>query len=231
MSQESHPAESVKIEEGWKSALYEEFSQPYFQQLKNFLLEERQAGQTLYPPGKLIFNAFNKTPFDDVKVVIIGQDPYHGPGQAHGLCFSVPEGIKSPPSLKNIYKEMHADVGITIPHHGNLIKWAEQGILMLNSMLTVRARQAGSHKGKGWETFTTAVIRELNDQKSGLVFLLWGRYAQEKGAIIDTKKHHVLKAAHPSPFAAHNGFFGCKHFSTTNQFLQEQGKPVIDWQV
>lgn len=231
MSQESHPAESVKIEEGWKAALYEEFAQPYFQQLKNFLVEEKQAGQTIYPPGKLIFNAFNKTPFDAVKVVIIGQDPYHGPGQAHGLCFSVPEGVKPPPSLKNIYKEMQTDVGITIPQHGNLIKWCEQGILMLNSMLTVRAHQAGSHKGKGWETFTTSVIRELNDQKSGLVFLLWGRYAQEKGVIIDTKKHHVLKAAHPSPFAAHNGFFGCKHFSTTNQLLIEQGKPAIDWQV
>lgn len=228
MSQD--PAEKVKMEAGWKAALIEEFRKPYFQTLRQFLVEERQSGQTLYPPASLIFHAFDRTPFDQVKVVILGQDPYHGPGQAHGLCFSVPHGVRIPPSLVNIYKEMLSDVGTTIPSHGNLEKWADQGILMLNSMLTVRARQAGSHRKKGWEEFTTAAIKALNDHKEGIIFLLWGRYAQEKGAIIDTSKHHVLKAAHPSPLAR-NAFMGCKHFSFTNQLLAEMGKQPIDWQV
>ncbi|MEL6673830.1 MAG: uracil-DNA glycosylase [Bacteroidota bacterium] len=227
----SHPAESVKIEEGWKKALYEEFAQPYFQQLKAFLIQERESRQTVYPPGKLIFNAFNKTPFEAVKVVILGQDPYHGPGQAHGLCFSVPREIKPPPSLINVYKELQTDVGMTIPNHGNLEVWADQGVFLLNSMLTVRAHQAGSHQKKGWEEFTTAAIQQLNDQREGLVFLLWGRYAQVKGAVIDQTRHLVLQAAHPSPFAAHKGFFGCRHFSQANAYLQQQGKTPINWQV
>ncbi|MEO0470360.1 MAG: uracil-DNA glycosylase [Bacteroidota bacterium] len=228
----SHPAEKVKIEEGWKKALWNEFDKPYFHQLKAFLLQEKQSGMTIFPPGAEIFNAFNQTPFDQVKAVIIGQDPYHGPGQAHGLCFSVKEGVRVPPSLKNIYKELAEDIpDFSIPAHGNLLSWAQQGVLMLNAMLTVRAHQAGSHKGRGWETFTSTAIQKLNEQKEGLVFLLWGKYAQEKGAVIDPGRHHVLKAAHPSPFAAHNGFFGCKHFSQTNQILQSQGKDPINWQI
>lgn len=226
----SDAAAKVKIEEGWKAALMSQWDKPYFQRLKAFLVQEKQQGQVIYPPGKLIFNAFELTPWDQVKVVVIGQDPYHGPGQAHGLSFSVPHGIATPPSLKNIYKELVADVGIQMPNHGNLEKWAAQGVLMLNSMLTVRARQAGSHRKMGWEQFTSAVIKALNDEKEGLVFLLWGRYAQDKGAMIDTNKHHVLKAAHPSPLAR-NAFSGCKHFSQTNAFLSAQGKEPIDWQV
>ena len=225
----THPAASVKMEEGWKQALYEEFAKPYFQQLKSFLLAEKADGHKIYPPAKLIFNAFNKTPFEKVKVVIIGQDPYHGPGQAHGLCFSVPQGIAIPPSLKNIYKELYTDLGLAIPNHGNLEKWAEQGVLLLNAMLTVRARQAGSHQRKGWEQFTSAAINQLNIKKEGIVFLLWGRYAQDKGRIIDPSRHYVLKAPHPSPLA--RGFNGCHHFSKTNAFLVEQGKEPIDWQV
>ena len=225
----THPADTVKMEEGWKKALYEEFAKPYFQNLKSFLLAEREAGQTIYPPAKLIFNAFNKTPFDKVKVVIIGQDPYHGPGQAHGLCFSVPQGVAIPPSLRNIYKELHEDLGLSIPNHGNLEKWADQGVFMLNAMLTVRARQAGSHQRKGWEQFTSAAINQLNLKKEGIVFLLWGRYAQDKGRIIEPSKHHVLQAPHPSPLA--RGFNGCGHFSKTNEFLKQQGKGPIDWQV
>lgn len=227
----SHPAESVQIEAGWKKVLYEEFAQPYFQELKAFLVQEKQSGQVVYPPGKLIFNAFNTTPFDEVKVVILGQDPYHGQGQAHGLSFSVPRGIAPPPSLKNIYKELAEDIGITIPTHGNLESWAGQGVLLLNSMLTVRARQAGSHQGKGWEQFTTAAIKALNDHREGLVFLLWGRYAQVKGEVIDPSRHYILKAAHPSPFSAYNGFMGCKHFSKTNEILEKQGKTPVNWQV
>ncbi|MEM8887233.1 MAG: uracil-DNA glycosylase [Bacteroidota bacterium] len=226
----SHPSDSVQIEAGWKAALKEEFAKPYFGELKNFLRSEKQAGQLIYPPGKLIFNAFELTPYDQVKVVVIGQDPYHGPGQAHGLSFSVPMGIATPPSLKNIYKELHTDVGIQIPQHGNLEKWAQQGVLMLNAMLTVRARQAGSHRKKGWENFTSAVIDVVNREKEGVVFLLWGRYAQEKGALVDRNKHLVLQAPHPSPLAR-GGFFGCKHFSQTNAYLQKIGKPAIDWQV
>lgn len=229
----SHPAESVKIEEGWKKALWNEFDQPYFHSLKQFLLTEKQSGQTVYPPGNQIFNAFDTTPFDEVKVVIVGQDPYHGPGQAHGLCFSVLPGVTPPPSLKNIYKELEQDAAVdfVMPTHGFLEGWAKQGVLMLNAILTVRARTPASHQKKGWEQFTTAALQKLGEQKEGLVFLLWGRYAQEKGQIIDPQRHHVLKAAHPSPFSAHNGFFGCGHFSQTNALLQQQGKSTINWQL
>lgn len=221
---------AVQIEAGWKEALIDEFSKAYFLQLKAFLKEEKKAGQLIYPPGKQIFAAFDSAPFDQVKVVIIGQDPYHGPGQAHGLCFSVLPGVSIPPSLRNIYHELHDDIGFTIPNHGYLQKWADQGILMLNAMLTVRASQAGSHRKKGWEQFTTAAIQALNKEKEGIVFLLWGRYAQEKGAVIDRSRHHVLTAAHPSPLAR-TGFRGCRHFSQTNALLEQQGKGGIDWQV
>lgn len=231
MSALEDPAASVQIESGWKEALRAEFGKPYFQELKSFLIAEKKAGQVIYPPGPLIFNAFNATPFKSVNVVILGQDPYHGPGQAHGLCFSVQHGVKPPPSLKNMYKELNADVGFVTPTHGNLESWAGQGVLLLNSLLTVRARQAGSHKGKGWETFTDAAIKAVNDHREGVIFLLWGRYAQNKGEIIDPQKHVVLKAAHPSPFSAHSGYFGCGHFSKTNELLQRQGKKTINWQV
>ena len=220
-----------KMEPSWKQQLSGEFRKPYFAELKRFLKEEKLNGAVLYPPGPLIFNAFNKTPFDAVKVVILGQDPYHGPGQAHGLCFSVQRGVKPPPSLVNIFKELNPDVGFRIPDHGNLEKWAEQGVLLLNSSLTVRAGQPGSHQGKGWETFTNAAVQALNDRKDGLVFLLWGKPAQVKGAIIDTQRHHVLKAAHPSPFSAHSGFFGTRHFSKTNAILEGSGREPIDWQI
>jgi len=226
----SHPADRVKIEEGWKEALMSEWGKPYFQKLRAFLVEEMQAGHTVYPPASLIFNAFNLTPFDQVKVVIIGQDPYHNPGEAHGLCFSVPKGVRVPPSLRTVYKELQDDVGFTIPNHGNLEAWAQQGVLLLNAMLTVRAGQAGSHQRRGWEEFTSAVIRELNARKEGLVFLLWGRYARDKGAIVDPTRHHVLQAAHPSPLAR-GAFFGSRHFSQTNALLQAQGKAPINWQV
>ena len=223
-------AASVQMEAGWKEALASEFSKAYFLQLKAFLKEEKNSGQLIYPPGKQIFAAFDSTPFDQVKVVIIGQDPYHGPGQAHGLCFSVLPGVAIPPSLRNVYQELRDDVGFTVPNHGYLQKWADQGVLMLNAMLTVRASQAGSHRKKGWEQFTTAAIQALNTNKEGIVFLLWGRYAQEKGAVIDRSRHHVLTAAHPSPLAR-TGFRGCRHFSQTNTLLEQQGKGGIDWQV
>ena len=216
------------IEEGWKKVLLDEFQSLYFAELKSFLVEELKS-RTVYPPGKLIFNAFQHTPFDRVKAVILGQDPYHGPGQAHGLCFSVPPGIRQPPSLVNIFKELQSDLGILIPEHGNLEKWADQGVLLLNATLTVQAGQAGSHQNKGWETFTNRVIEGISEQKTGVVFLLWGRYAQAKESLIDTDKHLVLKAAHPSPFSAHSGFFGCGHFSKTNSYLEEQGISPIDW--
>lgn len=227
----SQDQDSVKLEESWKEALKGEFSQPYFQALKSFLVKEKNEGQTIYPPGKFIFNAFNSTPFHEVKVVILGQDPYHGKGQAHGLSFSVPMGITKPPSLRNIFKELVDDVGITSPSHGNLQSWADQGVLLLNSLLTVRASKAGSHKGKGWETFTNASISALNKHREGIIFFLWGNYAKQKGQFIDQSKHHVLTAAHPSPFSAHNGFFGCKHFSQANELLTQQGKKPINWQV
>lgn len=219
------------IEPSWKEHLASEFGKPYFSDLKRFLKEEKSAGEVVYPPGPMIFNAFNKTPFDSVKVVILGQDPYHGPGQAHGLCFSVQPGVKPPPSLVNVFKELHKDVAFAIPSHGNLEKWAEQGVLLLNSSLTVRAGQPASHQGKGWEIFTSAAVKALNDQKQGLIFLLWGKPAQEKGSIIDPARHHVLKAAHPSPFSADRGFYGTRHFSKANALLEKSGRSPINWQI
>lgn len=217
-----------QIEESWKLVLSDEFNAPYFSDLKDFLIIEKSK-YVVYPPGKFIFNAFKHTPFDKVKVVIIGQDPYHGKGQAHGLCFSVPSGIAQPPSLVNIFKELHQDLELPIPRHGNLEKWADRGVLLLNATLTVRANQAGSHQNKGWETFTDSVIRKISEFRTGIVFLLWGRYAQAKETLIDTGKHYVLKAAHPSPFSAFNGFFGCRHFSKTNDILVHNGLEPIDW--
>ena len=218
------------IHESWKDQLIEEFNLPYFQNLKEFLVKEKTE-HVVYPPGNKIFSAFDHTPWDEVKVVILGQDPYHGHGQAHGLCFSVPPGIKSPPSLVNIFKELQTDLGIPIPPHGNLEAWGDQGVLLLNANLTVRAKQAGSHQNKGWEQFTDSVIRMLSEQKEGLVFILWGRFAQAKEELVDGRKHHILKAAHPSPFSAHSGFLGCKHFSRTNTILEGHGKDPINWAI
>ena len=222
---------NIQIDDSWKIALADEFDKPYFKELRHFLATEKQSGKTIYPPGSLIFNAFNSTPFDKVKVVILGQDPYHGDGQAHGLCFSVQYGVKPPPSLVNIYKELKSDVGIEIPAHGNLQKWTEQGVFLLNAMLTVEANQPASHQKKGWEEFTNAVIQKLSKERSGLIFMLWGNFAQQKAVLIDETKHTILKAAHPSPFSAYNGFFGCKHFSKTNEILKAKGEEEIDWQV
>ncbi len=216
------------IEDSWKNILWEEFQSTYFSELKAFLVEETQT-KTIFPPGKQIFSAFSFTPFDRVKAVILGQDPYHGTGQAHGLCFSVPPGIRQPPSLVNIFKELNADLGIPIPEHGSLETWADQGVLLLNATLTVRSGQAGSHQNKGWETFTDSVISKISQLKTGVVFLLWGRYAQAKEALVDGEKHLVLKAAHPSPFSAYNGFFGCRHFSKANEYLEQQGLEAINW--
>ena len=219
---------NVQIEESWKQRLQPEFNKAYFTKLTDFVRQEYSQG-TIYPPGKLIFNAFNLCPFDKVKVVIIGQDPYHGPGQAHGLCFSVNDGIAFPPSLINIFKEIKADLGKEIPTSGNLTRWAEQGVLLLNATLTVRAHQAGSHQKQGWETFTDAVIRLLAEERENLVFILWGAYAQRKGAFIDGNKHLVLSSAHPSPLSAYNGFFGNKHFSKANEYLKAAGREEIEW--
>lgn len=218
-----------KIEESWKELLRDEFNTEYFFKLKQFILEERQK-YNVYPPAPYIFEAFNRTPVHAVKVVIIGQDPYHGKGQAHGLCFSVQSGIKPPPSLVNIFKELHNDLTIPIPKHGCLESWTTQGVLLLNATLTVRANQAGSHQNKGWEQFTDAAIRKLSETRTGLIFLLWGKFAQAKQPLIDTaKNHHILTAAHPSPYSASNGFFGCKHFSKANEILRAQDQKEIDW--
>lgn len=219
---------NVKIEESWKKRLNPEFEKDYFNDLVNFVKDE-YGQNTVFPPGKLIFSAFNHCTFDDLKVVIIGQDPYHGKGQANGLCFSVSDGITMPPSLVNIFKEIKNDLNIDIPSTGNLERWADQGVLLLNATLTVRAHSPGSHQKKGWEEFTDAVIKVISDEKEGIVFLLWGAYAQKKGEIIDASKHLVLKSAHPSPFAANKGFFGNKHFSKTNAYLQEKGLEEIMW--
>jgi len=225
----SNTAPRIQLEPGWKAVLEPELNSDYMQQLKAFLLQEKQAGKVVFPPGKQIFNAFNHTPFDHVKVVILGQDPYHGPGQAHGLSFSVPAGVRTPPSLVNIFKEIERDLGIKPPKHGNLEQWADQGVLLLNATLTVVQGNAGSHQGKGWERFTDAAIDHLNRERENIVFMLWGSYAQKKGALIDRQKHLVLTAPHPSPLSAHRGFLGCGHFSKANQYLQSHGKTPIDW--
>ena len=220
---------NVQIEDSWKAHLQPEFDKDYFYTLTNFVREE-YGKYAIYPPGKLIFNAFNLCPFDKVKVVIIGQDPYHGPGQAHGLCFSVPEGIDQPPSLQNIFKEINNDLGKPVPTSGNLERWAEQGVLLLNATLTVRAHQAGSHQNKGWETFTDAVIKIISEKKENLVFFLWGSYAQRKGAFIDTQRHLVLKSVHPSPLSANRGgWFGNHQFSQANAYLKSHGLKEIEW--
>ena len=219
-----------QIEASWEEILKDEFQQPYFIALKEFLIQEKKR-HLIYPKGEHIFNAFNFTPFGTVKVVIIGQDPYHGPGQAHGLSFSVPNGIKLPPSLKNIFKELVSDVSIDVPKNGNLSSWTKQGVLLLNTTLTVRVKQAGSHQKSGWETFTDAVIRHISTQKEGVIFLLWGRFAQNKAAFIDQSKHHILTAPHPSPFSVYRGFFGCKHFSKTNTLLKKKNQQPINWQI
>ena len=219
----------IQLHESWLSRLEDQFQLPYMHSLREFLLTRKKHQAVTYPPGAQIFNALNTTPFEQVRVVILGQDPYHGPGQAHGLCFSVQPGVRVPPSLANIYRELQADLGLAPPAHGYLQTWAEQGVLLLNAVLTVERGQAGSHQGKGWETFTDAIVELLNDEREGLVFLLWGSYALKKGAVIDRKKHLVLTAPHPSPLSAYRGFLGCRHFSLANEYLQEQQHPPIDW--
>jgi uracil-DNA glycosylase len=219
----------VKIEASWKEILKSEFSKPYFQQIVLHIKTEKLQGKIIYPPGSFIFNAFNSTPFDKVKVVILGQDPYHGPGQAHGLCFSVPQGIAPPPSLVNIFKELQDDIGINIPNHGNLTHWAHQGVFLLNASLTVRAGEPMSHSKIGWAEFTDTVIKKISELKKNIVFLLWGKFAQEKKVLIDESKHLILRAAHPSPLSAHAGFLGCRHFSKTNEYLMHKGIDPIDW--
>lgn len=221
----------MKLEPSWKARVGDYFERPEMQHLSEFLRTELRAGKTIYPPPKRIFTALDTTPFDQVKVVILGQDPYHGPNQAHGLCFSVLPGVAPPPSLENIFKEIERDLHIPRPDHGCLIPWARQGVLLLNATLTVQAHRAGSHQGKGWEGFTDAVIDRLNREREGLVFLLWGSYAQAKGKLIDTRRHRVLKAPHPSPLSAHRGFIGCGHFSAANAYLRERGQSEIDWRL
>ena len=221
----------VKIDASWKVALQDEFQKTYFNHIITFLKAERALGKIIYPPGGLIFNAFEKTTFDNVKVIILGQDPYHNPGQAHGLSFSVPELVPKPPSLINIFKELNTDLGVSIPTSGNLEPWAKQGVFLLNASLTVRKNEPSSHSKIGWLEFTDAIIRKLSKEKKGLVFLLWGKFAQDKQGLIDETKHHVLKAAHPSPFSAEKGFFGCRHFSKTNEFLAAEGLQPIDWKL
>lgn len=219
---------NVKIEENWKKVLKHEFEQPYFQSIATYLRKAKGNGKKVYPPGSLIFNAFNTTPFEKVKVVILGQDPYHNPGEAMGLSFSVPKGVRVPPSLRNIYKELKDDIGLTPPQHGDLTKWAEQGVFLLNAMLTVEHKSAGSHRKIGWQDFTNAVIRKLSDEREGLVFMLWGGFARKKKELIDRDKHLVLEAAHPSPLAG-GAYFGSRHFSQANAYLEQQGKEPIDW--
>jgi uracil-DNA glycosylase len=221
----------IDLHPSWLKPLAAEFEAPYMQQLKQFLLQEKNAGKIIYPVSKNIFNAFNSTPLDQVKVVIIGQDPYHGPDQAHGLCFSVQKGVQTPPSLQNIFKEQLRDLGLPIPNHGCLQAWADQGVLLLNATLTVEQAKAGSHQGKGWETFTDKAIHLVSQSLSSVVFLLWGSYAQKKVELIDSGKHLILKAPHPSPLSAHRGFMGCGHFSKANEYLQQVNKTPIDWRL
>lgn len=222
---------TIKLHDSWLSRLDDQFELPYMRKLRDFLLTRKSHRAVIYPPGAEIFNAMNSTSFEQVRVVILGQDPYHGPGQAHGLCFSVLPGVRIPPSLANIYREIQADLGIAPPHHGYLQSWAEQGVFLLNAVLTVERGQAGSHQGKGWERFTDTIVQLLNDEREGLVFMLWGSYATKKGAVIDSRKHLVLKAPHPSPLSAHRGFLGCRHFSTANEYLQQHQQQPIDWSV
>jgi uracil-DNA glycosylase len=222
---------SIDLEPSWLAALAIEFEQPYMQQLRAFLASEKQAGKRIFPGGNELFNAFSHTPLDRVKVVILGQDPYHGEGQAHGLCFSVKHGVAAPPSLKNIFKEIHSELGLPIPAHGNLATWADQGVLLLNSVLSVECARAASHQGKGWERLTDRVIEIIDREREGVVFMLWGSYAQRKGSIIDTRRHCVLKAPHPSPLSAYRGFFGCGHFSAANEYLQGRNMQPIDWRL
>ena len=222
---------NVNIDQSWKKELAAEFGQPYFSEIKQFILSEKNKGKRVYPPGSQIFNAFNLTPFDQVKVVILGQDPYHGPGQAHGLSFSVPQGIPQPPSLVNIFKELKSDLGIDPPKHGNLESWAKQGVLLLNAVLTVNDAEAASHKNAGWEKYTDAVIKTISDRKQHVVFILWGRFAQNKETLIDSHKHFIIKSAHPSPLSAYAGFFGSKPFSKANAYLREHGVEEIDWKL
>lgn len=222
---------AVQLEQSWLEVLGGEFDQDYMRSLRAFLRERKAQGAQIYPATSQWFAAFNSTPFEQVKIVILGQDPYHGPGQAHGLCFSVQPGVPVPPSLQNMYKELQSDVGVAIPNHGYLQHWAEQGVLLLNNVLTVEQGQAGAHQGRGWERFTDAAVRALNSQREGLVFLLWGSHAQKKGAVIDPSRHLVLKAPHPSPLSAYRGYFGCGHFSTANHYLESRGQSPIDWQL
>lgn len=220
---------SIRLSPSWLAQLKSEFEQDYMLQLRDFLLERKNQQAIIYPAGNNVFNALNCIDFDHVKVVMLGQDPYHGPGQAHGLCFSVPKGVRPPPSLVNIFKELNSDLGIPIPQHGCLQSWAERGVLLLNAVLTVEQQSAGAHAGKGWEQFTDSVIAALNKQREGIVFMLWGNYAQKKGQLIDSQRHCVLKSPHPSPLSAHRGFLGNRHFSQANQYLQSQGLAPIDW--
>lgn len=222
-------ADTIKLDDSWKAALKPEFESGYMASLKQFLVDEKARGKRIFPKGGEYFRALDLTPLDRVKIVILGQDPYHGEGQAHGLCFSVQPGVRPPPSLKNIYKELKSDLGINPPGHGFLETWAKQGVLLLNSVLTVEMAQAASHQGKGWEKFTDAIIRTVNDKREPIVFMLWGAYAQRKAAFVDASRHLVLKAAHPSPLSAHNGFLGSRHFSQANAFLESHGQTPIDW--
>lgn len=231
MMNETIQNKAGQLDASWQAVIGDELNKPYMQSLRAFLKQEKASGKTIFPPSPIIFNAFNHTPFDKVRVVIIGQDPYHGPGQAHGLSFSVPSGIALPPSLMNIFKEIEADLGIKMSNNGDLTAWADQGVLLLNATLTVEMANAGSHQNRGWEEFTDAAIAALNNHREGLVFVLWGSYAQKKGAMIDSKKHLILQSPHPSPLSAHRGFFGNHQFSTINRYLQEHGKTPINWQI
>ena len=224
-------AREIRLEPSWLARLGDEFDKEYMSQLREFLKQEKRAGKRIYPPGSELFNAFEHTPLDKVKVVILGQDPYHGDGQAHGLCFSVRRGIAIPPSLQNIFKELQQELGIPIPGHGDLTAWADSGVLLLNSVLSVECARAASHQGRGWEQFTDRVIEVVNREREGVVFMLWGSYAQRKGGIIDGSRHCVLKAPHPSPLSAHRGFFGCGHFRAANDYLQSRGETPVDWRL